>query len=134
MTSHVILVVDDEPAVRMIVAETLRDAGFDVLEAGDASGALEVLRTEAGVELMCTDVQMPGALDGVELARVVKTQFPKVRIILTSGFSPKNLCLTGAPFLSKPFFPSELVALVRAQLRGSAGAESHAFQSAGTPL
>ena len=84
---------------------------------------MPLLRTEAGVELMCTDVQMPGALDGVELVRLVKTLFPKVRVILTSGFSRKNPCLTGVPFLPKPFFPSELVALVRAQLRCSVRVE-----------
>ena len=123
MTSHVVLVVDDEPVVRLIAAETLRDAGFDVLEADDAAGALEVLRTEGGIELMCTDVQMPGALDGIELARLVKMLFPNVRVVLSSGFSPRNPCLTGVPFLPKPYFPSELVALVSAQLRGSARAE-----------
>ena len=68
------------------------------------------------------DVQMPGALDGLALVQLVKVLFPEVRVVLTSGFSPKNLCGIGVPFLPKPFSPCELVALVRAQLRGSARA------------
>jgi len=124
MARHSVLVVDDEPLIRMIAAEAFRDAEFDVFEAEDASSALEVLGTAAGIELMCTDVQMPGGLDGVELARLVKRLFPDVRVIITSGYSPKDVRLAGVPFLPKPFSASDLVALARAELLRSARALS----------
>lgn len=116
MASHAVLVVDDEPLVRMVSADALRDAEFDVLEAEDALGALEVLRTEPGIQLLCTDVQMPGGLDGVELALLVRALFPEVRVIIASGVSPRNARMAGVPFLPKPFLPAALVALARAEL------------------
>ena len=67
----VVLVVEDEVLVRMIVAEVLSEAGFTVLESASADAALTVLETRRDVQVLVTDVNMPGSLDGLGLAQIV---------------------------------------------------------------
>jgi DNA-binding NtrC family response regulator len=119
MATYLALVVDDEPLIRMLIADILRDADFDVLEAEDSLGALEVLET-AQVQLLCTDVQMPGDLDGIDLALLVKARHPEVRVIICSGFSPKDARVASVPFLSKPFLCRHLVELAHNELSAAA--------------
>lgn len=125
MGSPTVLVVDDDFLVRFDMAETLRDAGFVVLEAGDALGALSVLRTNPSIQLVCTDVQMPGELDGIDLARLVRERYPRTKVIVVSAVSQNHSRLPNVPFASKPFAASRLVALVWDQL-GSATAAHRA--------
>jgi two-component system, response regulator PdtaR len=110
MSSRVALVVDDEPLIRMIIVDILQDVDFEVLEAIDAHNALEVLAVRENVRLLCTDVQMPGSMDGVELARIAKALYPKIQVIIISGFT-KTASPAGVPFLIKPFQPDHLVKL-----------------------
>lgn len=80
-----ILVVEDETLIRMVGAEILEDAGFDVLEAADADEALRILQAHDDVLLLFSDVDMPGSMDGLDLARVVHERWPDIRLLLTSG-------------------------------------------------
>jgi CheY-like chemotaxis protein len=117
MVKPVILVVEDEPAVRMAAAIALLDAGFDVLEAGDAARALTALAT--GVDLVFTDIVMPGGLDGVELARRVRANDPKLPIIITSGGGHgylSGVLAEGARFIPKPYRLDDMVDAVREAL------------------
>jgi len=116
MASPVVLVVDDEALIRMLIIETLRDAGFDVLEAEDASSALEVLRRTPDVALLCTDVRMPGDLDGVDLALRVAAWRPDVRLMIISASNPGDARLSGVTFLAKPFPTRRLAELALGQL------------------
>jgi CheY-like chemotaxis protein len=116
-----VLVVEDEPFVRMIAAEGLEDAGFDVIEAASADDALKVLNARPDVGVLFTDVNMPGSVDGVELARMVHARWPNLRIVVTSGKDrPRSADLPDdGRFLPKPYRPGE-VAHVIEELLGAA--------------
>lgn len=80
-----VLIVDDEPLVRMIAAEGLFDAGFEVIEAESAEDALRILAARSDVSVLFTDINMPGGVDGVELAHRVHARWPGLCIVITSG-------------------------------------------------
>jgi CheY-like chemotaxis protein len=80
-----ILVVEDEALIRLWVADLLEENGFSVLEAKDADTALTVLESRPDVKLLFTDVQMPGSLNGMELAREVHARWPHILLVITSG-------------------------------------------------
>lgn len=98
-----ILVVEDEVLIRALVADELRDAGFIVIEAGRADEAWSYLAAGGPVDLLFTDIHMPGSMDGMQLARRVRGHYPTLPIVLTSSV----LEPTGAPalgwFLPKPY-------------------------------
>jgi CheY-like chemotaxis protein len=106
-----ILLVEDEVLIRDTLAEALRATGWTVVEAGNADEAWSYLKTGAPVDLIVTDVRMPGTMNGLELADRVRDQFRQVRIIITSG---GGIDLSGLrdPFLPKPFRLSQLAQLV----------------------
>jgi CheY-like chemotaxis protein len=115
--SPTILVVEDDALVRRVVVEHLRDCGFLVIEAGTADEAIRLLRTSERVEIVFSDVQMPGSLDGFALAQWVRREQPGVKVILTSG-APRavpvagELCAAG-PLMPKPYDPGELEHRIR---------------------
>jgi two-component system, response regulator PdtaR len=80
-----ILLVEDEVLERMAIADRLRQARYEVVEAGNAHEALEILRHSADVKLIISDIGMPGSIDGVELARLAKSEYPGIKIVLASG-------------------------------------------------
>jgi CheY-like chemotaxis protein len=80
-----ILVVEDETLIRLWAADLLEENGFSVLEAANADAALKVLEKRPDVKLLFTDVQMPGSLDGMQLAREVHARWPHVLLVITSG-------------------------------------------------
>lgn len=100
-----ILVVEDEVLIRMLVVDELRDADYDVVEAGSADEALELLGTLAPVDLIISDVRMPGSIDGLGLLAAVKAKCPRMPFIVTSGHIEPSLAIQkGADqFLPKPF-------------------------------
>ena len=104
-----ILVVDDDVLERMGASYMFSDAGYQVLEAGNADVALQFFETNADIRLLFTDVSMPGAINGAELARQVAERWPRVGIILTSGRPfPDNLPLS-VRFHAKPYAPIEVL-------------------------
>lgn len=80
-----VLLVEDEDTVRLIGADMLSDAGYQVIEAATADEALRVLQEVDEVDVLFTDVRMPGSMDGLELAALVHDHWPKVKILVTSG-------------------------------------------------
>jgi CheY-like chemotaxis protein len=82
---EMVLVVEDEPLVRMEAAETLAEAGYLILEAGTGDEALQIIRAGAPLAVVVTDIEMPGALDGLELAKVIETRWPQSRLLLSPG-------------------------------------------------
>jgi CheY-like chemotaxis protein len=102
-------VVEDEVLVRMAVMEHLQDCGFKIVAAGSVDEAIAVLESELEIDLVFTDIQLPGARNGLALAKWIRANRPGIKIILTSGqVGPEELadelCETG-PFLSKPYEP-----------------------------
>jgi two-component system, response regulator PdtaR len=111
----VILVVDDEPVVRMCVAAELEASGFDVVEAESADDALGALETRQDVRAIFTDINMPGRCDGLELVRAVHERWPEVRLVVTSGrVRPNDDDLPDAGrFIPKPYAPETVANVLR---------------------
>ena len=116
-----ILVVDDDPSVRLVTARMLRALGHEVVDLGDPVEALERARgASEAFDLLVTDVMMPG-MDGCELGRRLQAHFPGLRILYMSGYSSETLfgdglLEEGTPYLNKPFSAEELLTRVRAAL------------------
>lgn len=81
----VVLLVEDELFVRIATADALMDAGFEVVETAHAKAALEVLRCRPDIRILFTDVQMPGSMNGLELASLVRREWPHIAVVITSG-------------------------------------------------
>ena len=115
--SETILVVEDNAGLRKIVMRQLRDAGYRVLEAADAEAAMEIIDSSEPIDLLLTDIVMPGAMDGRDLARIAVARRPDVRALLTSGFPDARWNASGshteARLLSKPYRKEELRRVVR---------------------
>lgn len=109
-----VLIADDEAMLRIVAAETLQDAGFEVSEAGDGTSALEILRSDPDIELLVSDIKMPG-LNGIELAEAGLKLRPELKILLMTGYAteslPDSLRERGLEILRKPFDFNHLSAL-----------------------
>src|SRR5881392_3025453 len=103
--SATVLVVEDEVAIRLMIADELRMAGFRVIEAANADEGLSVLQTIERVDLMITDVRMPGSMDGLGLADRVRTNWPAIKIIIASAH-PSECKGRGDAFFDKPYDPA----------------------------
>jgi two-component system, response regulator PdtaR len=114
-TRNVVLIVEDEPLVRMSISGALLQAGFEVLASSNGAEALEVLAVRPGVFAVVTDIVMPGAVDGFELAREIQHRWPDIGVVVVSGQMepPKSHCPNAVLFLSKPFKVSTLLRLLR---------------------
>jgi CheY-like chemotaxis protein len=116
-SSHArILVVDDEPLLRIFNVEMLSDAGFDVLEACDAEEALDLLEHTDDIRVVFTDVEMPGRIDGFALADRIEARWPDIGVVVTSGRRYPDRAI-GAParcFVAKPYQVSRVVELIDA--------------------
>jgi CheY-like chemotaxis protein len=81
----VVLIVEDELLLRMDAIDMIEAAGFEVVEAGNADEAIEVLESRRDITVVFTDIQMPGSMDGLKLARAVRGRWPPIKIVATSG-------------------------------------------------
>ena len=115
-----VLVVEDEPLVRMVAADALADGGIMAWEAGDAGEALEVLERRPAIGVVFTDVNMPGEMDGLGLAHEVSASRPDVKIIVTTGAAmvPDEDLPKDGTFLPKPYPTHLLVSIVTRKLDG----------------
>lgn len=100
-----VLIVEDEPLVRMSVVEELQDAGMVVFEAGTADEALTILQANPEISSVFTDIDMPGTMSGIELACILRNSWPKVTITLTSGYLklPKGELPPEVGYIPKPY-------------------------------
>lgn len=104
-----ILVVEDEVLTRMVLAEELREAALGVIEAATADEALSYLKSGGDVDLVFSDIRMPGAIDGLELERRLRVQYPCLPILLTSANKgPEGSRL----FIAKPYNMERLVSII----------------------
>lgn len=105
-----VLIVEDDPLIRWSGADTLTDAGFEVLEAGNAEEALAILDQRSDLHVLFTDVDMPGCMDGLELARIAHKRWPWLHIIIASGRTPmhRRLIPENGRFVPKPYAPEDI--------------------------
>jgi CheY-like chemotaxis protein len=105
-----VLIVEDDPLIRWSGADTLAEAGFDVIEAGGAEEALAILEGRNDVLVLFTDVDMPGRFDGLELARIAHDRWPWMHIIVASGRrQPGDRQMPdNGRFVAKPYAPEQI--------------------------
>ena len=114
MSGSYLLLVDDEPAIVRALQFGLKRRGFEVLSAGNGKDALAVLKSPRKVDLLLSDVIMPGGISGVELARASRTVRPELPVLLTTGYAYDLLESMGAgpdefQIIFKPFSVASLV-------------------------
>lgn len=117
-TSPLVLVVDDEVLIRLIAADILEGAGYRVIEACDADEARAILEADVGCDVIFTDVNMPGLMDGIELTRFVQRFYPEVPVVLTSGGVPLHVLSQADPaaVVMKPYTEANLTLAIRKAL------------------
>ncbi|MBB3938479.1 DNA-binding NtrC family response regulator [Novosphingobium fluoreni] len=113
-----VLLVEDEPIIRAVGTDALEEAGFEVIEANDADHAVRILEMLGEVQVLFTDIRMPGSMNGLQLARLVHQRWPNMKILVTSGDTwptTQQMPLEGH-FLPKPYNLDVLQAEVTALL------------------
>jgi CheY-like chemotaxis protein len=111
----VVLIVEDEFLLRMDAADMIGGAGFEVVEAANADQAIEILEARPDITVVFTDIQMPGSMDGLKLARAIRGRWPPIKIIATSGrvnLEPRDLP-EGGRFLPKPYSTWQVTGMLR---------------------
>ena len=111
----VVLVVEDDPLLRLHAADIIEEAAFEVIEASNGDEAIAILEARPDITVLFTDIQMPGSMNGLKLAAAVKGRWPPIKIVATSGLvdvRPDDLP-EGGRFLSKPYDPVQLTATLR---------------------
>lgn len=109
-----VLVVEDEPLVRIFMADFVEEVGFKVFEAVNADEAITMLQARPDVQTVITDIEMPGSMNGLELVKVIHQRWPRIGIIVTSGRArpgPVDLPEEAA-FLAKPYLPETVIQMV----------------------
>jgi signal transduction histidine kinase/CheY-like chemotaxis protein len=124
--TEAILVVEDDEALRAYAIETLRELGYRVLGASNGASALEILDREQNVDLLFTDIVMPGGVNGRELAEEAVRRHPKLKVLFTTGYTRNAIVHhgrldPGVHLINKPFSLDELDRRVRALLDGAQG-------------
>lgn len=112
--SPVVLVVEDEPILRIAAVDMVEETGLTALEAPDADVALALLKARSDIRLVFTDVHMPGNLDGMHLAGLVRERWPRIDVIVTSGeVAPGERPMpSGGIFIPKPYDHDKLAHLI----------------------
>ena len=118
-----VLIVDDEPSVRLLVAEVLDEMGYSAIEAGDGVVGLKLLRSDERIDLLITDVGLPGGINGRQLADAAREVRRGLKVLFITGYA-ENAAITnghlepGMHVLAKPFAMDELKARVTAIIAG----------------
>jgi CheY-like chemotaxis protein len=121
MSQKCLLLVEDEPDLRLTMADSFSDAGFNVVEAEDSDLAVRILEHHPQIDLLVTDIDIPGRWDGNGVAISAKAWHIDLPVVYVSG-SPGKLTNAVGPcdaFLLKPFRPSEMITVIRRLLAGS---------------
>nr|WP_276082131.1 ATP-binding protein [Methylobacterium sp. GC_Met_2] len=116
-----VLVVDDEPTVRMLVTDILEDLGYTSIEAGDSAAGLKILQSDVRIDLLVTDVGLPGGMNGRQMADAARTHRPDLKVLFITGYA-ENAILgngklsPGMAVLTKPFAIENMAARIRSMI------------------
>jgi CheY-like chemotaxis protein len=122
-TGQTVLVIDDEETVRMLIVEVLEDAGYNVLQAGDGPGGLKILESGPRVDLLVTDVGLPGGMNGRQVADAARVRRPDLKVLFITGFAENAAVGNGyleadMEVLTKPFVMAQLASRVSEMVEG----------------
>jgi signal transduction histidine kinase/CheY-like chemotaxis protein len=126
-TRGTVLFVEDDPLVREAVGQALRECGFAVLAAEDGQRALALLDGGARPSVVFSDIVMPGTVNGIDLANAVRQRFPRLPVVLATGYTERQVALPGVQVLAKPYPIEKLVTL----LASAAGSPAQLPENAG---
>jgi two-component system, response regulator PdtaR len=113
LASHSLLLVEDEVFARLAMADDLMNAGFQVIQAATADEALKLLQSSAKIDLVLTDIFMPGTLNGCDLADLIHANWPTIKVIIVSARYYGVLATTPADaFVAKPYFLPLLIGAI----------------------
>lgn len=123
LTSRVVLVVEDEPAVRMIVRDVLSDLGYTALEAESGQAGLNIVNSGVHLDLLLTDVGLPGGMNGRQLADAIRQQRPTLKVLFMTGYAEtvafgSGQLEPGMQIMTKPFSLDRLVTKVQGLIDG----------------
>ena len=113
-----VLVVDDEPTIRMLIGDTLSELGYRAIEVADAASGLKILESDVNIDLLITDVGLPGGMNGKEMADLARAKRPKLKVLFIIGYA-ENAAITNGHLeprmevMSKPFSMDKLAARIR---------------------
>jgi CheY-like chemotaxis protein len=115
-----VLVVENEPLVRAVAVEALETEGFEVIAAPSADYAVTLLQSRDDIDVVFTDVAMPGTLNGFDLARLVRRTYPHVNVLVYSGALPLGFSgeAPEARFVRKPYRVAEIAPIIRGMMPG----------------
>ena len=127
---HIVLVVEDNTIIRMGAVDLVVSAGYEAIEARDADEAIRILESRSDIDLVFTDVQMPGSMDGIKLAHYIRERWPPVKLILASGNAilEESSLPTGSGFFAKPYVDH---AIMETMARMLAAPDEHTVVVAG---
>ena len=116
-TGETVLVIDDEPTVRMLIVEVLEESGYTPIEASDGPSGLKILQSDARIDLLITDVGLPGGMNGRQVADAARMTRPDLKILFVTGFAENaavgnGLLETGMAVITKPFVMAELASKI----------------------
>ena len=113
-----VLVIDDEPTVRMLIVEVLEEAGYVAIEAADGPAGLKILQSDARIDLLITDVGLPGGMNGRQVADAARVKRPTLKVLFVTGYAENaaignGLLDAGMQVIAKPFVMAALGNKVR---------------------
>ena len=111
----VVLIMEDEPIQRMMLVDELEGAGCEVVEAMSADDAVRILEQRTDIRIVLADIDMPGGVDGLKLAASIRSRWPPIELIITSGkrrLKPEDMPARGV-FFSKPIALNKLIEAMR---------------------
>ncbi len=122
LLGETVLVVEDDPDVRSLVISLLQRLSYNILEAGDGTEALAALQVSSRIDLLLSDVVLPGGMSGPDLAEQVTDRYPGIKVLFMSGYPDarhrRSPLVENTELLGKPFGKRDLAQKVRAVLNG----------------
>ncbi|WP_093004164.1 response regulator [Rhizobium sp. NFR07] len=120
-----VLVVEDEPLLRLAAIDLIEMAGYEAVPAADATEAVKILEARNDIRVVMTDVDMPRGVDGMRLAAIIRGRWPPIKIIIVSGHveDPGNLIPAETVFFSKPYREEQIIETIHGMMSAWSVAE-----------